>query len=203
MQTSKTKLTGILLAGGMSRRMGSEKGTLRIGDALLYEYPLHVLEMLCDEILISTCKKSMLPVPYPKVCDEIPGIGPLGGIYSCLKQSSNDLNLVLSYDMPVVNESLFRLLIGKKEQYDIVLPAMQENLPEPLCGLYSKNVIGLMEQMIAEQDFTVHHLLTRCHSGIIQISEEMECWQAELFMNINRKEDLHRLPPGFGTKSNE
>lgn len=203
MQTSKTKLTGILLAGGMSRRMGSEKGILRIGDALLYEYPLRVLEMLCDEILISTCKKSMFPVPYPKVCDEIQGIGPLGGIYSCLKRSSNDLNLVLSYDMPLVNDSLFRLLMGKKEQYDVVLPAMQESLPEPLCGLYSKNVIGLMEQMIKEQDFAVHHLLTRCRSGIIQISEEMECWQAELFMNINRKEDLHRLPPGFGTRTNE
>ncbi len=198
-----TKLTGILLAGGMSRRMGSEKGTLRIGDALLYEYPLRVLEMLCDEILISTCNKSMFPVPYLKVCDEIPGIGPLGGIFSCLKQSSNDLNLVLSYDMPLVSESLFQLLIGKKEQYDVVLPAMQESRPEPLCGLYSKNVIGRMEQMIKEQDFAVHHLLTRCSSGIIQISEEMECWQADLFMNINQKEDLHRLPPGFGTRSNE
>jgi len=200
MQTSNIKITGILLAGGMSLRMGSEKGILSIGDALLYQYPLQVLEMLCDEILISTCQASHFQVPYQKVCDEVKGIGPLGGIHSCLKQSSNALNLVLSYDMPLVTESLFRYLISKKGQYELVLPAMKEKRPEPLCGLYTRSVIEVIGQMIQEQDLAVNHLLNRCNSRILPISQEMECWQSDLFLNINSKEDLHRLPPGFGIK---
>jgi CTP:molybdopterin cytidylyltransferase MocA len=58
-QAMKSKMTGILLAGGMNRRMGKEKGNIRIGDAYLYQYPLSVLEKLCDEVLISTCKKAV------------------------------------------------------------------------------------------------------------------------------------------------
>jgi len=198
MSVNSKNLTGILLAGGMSRRMGSEKGTLRIGNSLLYQYPLAVLEELCDEVLVSTCDGSALRADHQKVCDEVKGIGPLGGIYSCLKQSSSELNLVLSYDMPLVNESLFRLLISEIDDYDIVLPGMPEERPEPLCGIYRKHTSAAMEEMISNKDFAVNHLLTRCNSKIVPISKEMECWLPELFLNINSKEDLKRIPPGFG-----
>jgi len=199
MPANNLKITGILLAGGASRRMGSEKGTLRIGISLLYQYPLAILELLCDEVLISTCNESLFQEKHKKVCDEVKGIGPLGGIYSCLKQSTHELNLVLSYDMPLVNESLFRLLISEVGGYDIVLPAISSGKPEPLCGIYRKATAGVMEEMISKKDFTVNHLLNRCPSKIIPISEEMECWRPELFLNINSKEDLKHIPPGFGT----
>jgi len=75
MDHSEVKITGILLAGGMSSRMGREKGRIKLGNRYLYEYPLQILETCCDEILISTC----------------------------LKHSSNELNVVLSYDMPAVS----------------------------------------------------------------------------------------------------
>lgn len=198
MHSNKLNICGILLAGGMSRRMGSEKGTLQIGSSVLFHYPLGVLEGLCDEILISTCEESILRVDHQKVCDEVKGIGPLGGIYSCLKQSSSELNLVLSYDMPLVNASLFRLLISEVDDHDIVLPGISEGRPEPLCGVYRRNTVSAMEDMISNNDFAVNHLLTRCHSKIVPITKDMECWQPELFLNINSKEDLKRIPPNFG-----
>ena len=101
MHSPKNKITGILLAGGMSHRMGKEKGFIRIGPKYLYQYALQVLDNLCDEVLISTCKEGLFLEKYPLVCDEIPGIGPMGGINTCLKQSSNEINVVLSYDMPL------------------------------------------------------------------------------------------------------
>jgi molybdopterin-guanine dinucleotide biosynthesis protein A len=203
MRDNDSKITGILLAGGMSRRMGTEKGNLRIGNSLLYEYPLGILEGICDEILISTCHGSAIPVKHRKVCDEVKGIGPLGGIYSSLKTSANDLTLILSYDMPMVNESLFRLLISKGEGYDIVLPAMQKKRPEPLCGLYRKSMISITGQMIEQNDLAVNHLLLHCKSKIVTIHKEMECWLPDLFLNINTREDLDRIPPGFGIEQDE
>lgn len=200
MPANKQKITGILLAGGRSQRMGSEKGTLRIGSSLLYQFPLGVLEGLCDEILVSTCNGSAFQVDHQLVCDEVKGIGPLGGIYSCLKQSSSELNLVLSYDMPLVNESLFRLLINALGDYDIALPGISEERPEPLCGIYRKGTASIMEEMISKKDFAVNHLLSRCRSKIVPISREMECWRPELFLNINSIEDLKRIPAGFETK---
>ena len=100
-------ITGILLAGGQSRRMGRDKGMIRIGKFLMYQYPLKVLESLCDEILISTCNPMEIEEDYEQVCDNIPGIGPIGGVATCLEKSSNDLNIILSYDLPLVNRGLF------------------------------------------------------------------------------------------------
>jgi len=200
MPANKLNITGILLAGGKSRRMGSEKGKLRIGSSLLYQFPLGVLEDLCDEILVSSCDGSALQVEHQLVCDEVKGIGPLGGIYSCLKQSSHELNLVLSYDMPLVNESLFRLLINELGDCDIALPGISEKRPEPLCGIYRKRTASIMEEMISKKDFAVNHLLTRCNSKVVPISEKMECWRPDLFLNINSKEDLKRIPADFGSK---
>ncbi len=198
MPDNKINITGILLAGGMSQRMGSEKGSIGIGNSFLYQYPLRVLEGLCDKILISTCKASLFTEKHPTVCDEVKGIGPLGGIYSCLKQSSTELNLVLSYDMPMVNQSLFKLLISESKGFDVVLPSLYENRPEPTCGIYSKGLTGLMEEMISEKDFALNHLLRRGRSKIVRITEEMDFWLPELFLNINNKEDLKRIPPDFG-----
>lgn len=200
MPANKLNITGILLAGGRSRRMGSEKGSLRIGSSLLYQFPLSVLEGLCNEILVSSCDGSALPVKHQLVCDEVKGIGPLGGIYSCLKRSSSELNLVLSYDMPLVNESLFRLLISELGDYDIVLPGISKERPEPLCGVYRKGTASIMEEMISKKDFAVNHLLSRCHSKVVPISGEMECWRPDLFLNINSQEDLKRIPTDFGSK---
>jgi len=203
MHTDSPKITGILLAGGLSKRMGREKGILRIGNALLYQYPLGVLESVCDEVLVSTCNDSVLKVKHRIVCDEVKGMGPMGGIYSCLKASASDLNLVLSYDMPLVNDALFRLLLSESATYDIVLPGVNQKRPEPLCGLYRKSIASIMKEMMDENDLTVHHLLKRCNSNIITISSEMECWRPDLFMNINSKEDLNNIPTGFGIKQYE
>jgi molybdenum cofactor guanylyltransferase len=199
MQIINTKITGILLAGGMSRRMGREKGTLQIGKTKLYQYPLRILEKICGEVLISTCNSDIFDSKHKTICDEIKGIGPLGGIYSCLKQSDSELNLILSYDMPLVNESLFSLLTSLVEDYDIVLPAMQENKPEPLCGLYRKSVTEIMEDIIEQKNYAVHTMLPKCKSRIVRITENMDCWHPNLFLNINSKEDLNYLPIGFGT----
>jgi molybdopterin-guanine dinucleotide biosynthesis protein A len=183
----------------MSRRMGREKGHLRIGNALLYQYPLRVLEKLCDEVLISTCSTSFSETGHRSVCDKVKGIGPLGGIYSCLEQSSNELNLVLSYDMPMVNAALFTSLMSDLKDYDLVLPALNGEHPEPLCGLYRKKLAGVLKEMIAEEDYAVRHLRSKCKSKLVPVTREMPCWHPDLFLNINSKEDLKKLAPGFGT----
>ncbi|MCK5137343.1 MAG: molybdenum cofactor guanylyltransferase [Bacteroidales bacterium] len=197
MNSSHSKITGILLAGGMSKRMGREKGILKIGDRFLYQYPLRILEALCDEILISTCKNFTPPLAYPTVCDEVAGIGPMGGIYTCLNRSSNDLNIVLSYDMPLVNEGLLKHLIHESEAHDIVLPALQKNKPEPLCSIYRKSVAGVFRDLIEKNIFAVHRILPLVNSRTILIDDRMPFYNPDIFLNINQESDLNRLPPGL------
>ena len=203
MDDSEIKITGILLAGGMSRRMGREKGVLKIGKRYLFQYPLKVLETICDEILISTCNDSSLPVRYTTVCDEVRGIGPLGGIYTCLKRSSNDLNIVLSYDLPLVNEGLLRYLIRERGSFDIVLPSLQENRMEPLCGIYQKRVAAKLKDLIDTKEYAVYRALQLTKSRTLLINDQMPFWHPDLFLNINHVDDLKRLPSGFGGEKDE
>ena len=96
---------------------------------------------MCDEILISGPKTLPGKLPYPVVKDKISGIGPMAGIQACLERSSNDLNLVVSYDLPLINEALLRFLMEKSEKWDLVAPAMQAERPEPLCAIYRKSLM--------------------------------------------------------------
>lgn len=203
MHKQTNKITGILLAGGLSKRMGVEKGTLRIGSLQLYQYALKVLEELCDEILISTCKEASFQERHRMVCDEIQGIGPMGGIYTCLKQSANDLNIVLSYDMPLVSSALIDHLLGERQSWDIVLPALVEERPEPLCGIYMKHTIPTFEKLISQRRYAVHHALTEVNSKIVLIDKWMSFWNPDIFLNVNKEEDLRKLPPGLKLLPNE
>lgn len=193
MQTG-TRLTGILLAGGESRRMGHDKGMIRVGKLLMYQYPLRVLESLCDEILISTCKPMEIEEPYEQVCDEIAGIGPIGGIYTCLKRSSNELNIILSYDLPLLRPELFTELLKSTENVDVVLPAIAPGKPEPLCGIYKKSTAALFEKMIGEKQYAIHRIVERANTTVIPVGPQMPFFHPDLFLNVNRITDLENLP---------
>jgi molybdopterin-guanine dinucleotide biosynthesis protein A len=193
MMAPQNKITGILLAGGESKRMGRDKGKIKIGKHYLFSYPLKILETLCDEILISRCSTDKLPVEHTHICDDIPGIGPLGGIYTCLKKSSNKLNIVLSCDLPLVNEELVRHMLTEAGKYDILVPALMSDKPEPLCGIYHKHVGEKMLELIENKTFAVHKILPLVASRTILIDESMPFYHSDIFLNINRSEDLTKL----------
>ncbi len=197
MNNSKIKISGILLAGGMSKRMGREKGIMKIGDQFLYHYPLKVLEDICDEIMISTCKNSAMTWDYPTVCDEMEGIGPMGGIYTCLKASANDINIVLSYDMPLVSKELLEYLLGEIENYDLVVPALSPHRPEPLCAVYRKRMTGILKDLMDQHIYAVHKAIPHARSKTIILKENISFYRENIFLNINQEEDLIKLPRTF------
>lgn len=201
MKTSNTKITGILLTGGMSSRMGREKGSLRLGGRMMYEYPLSALEALCDEILISGPKALPGNYPYPIIKDEIKGIGPMAGIHAGLGHSSNDLNLVISYDLPLINAELLSFLVKNSEDCDLVAPAIQADKPEPLCAIYRKSLMSVIETLIEEERYAVHLVISRARSRIMNIHKDLPFYHPDLFLNINRAADLKRLPESFGTEA--
>ncbi|PKP35407.1 MAG: molybdenum cofactor guanylyltransferase, partial [Bacteroidetes bacterium HGW-Bacteroidetes-17] len=131
-------ITGIILAGGKSRRMGKEKGLIELNGKQLIQYAIEVLKPICETILISTNSNFYDFLSYQKIADEFPDSGPMGGIYSCLKASKTNQNLVLSCDMPFINSQLLKELIENSHEYDIVVPWNGEQRFEPMCAFYHK-----------------------------------------------------------------
>lgn len=190
-------ITGILLAGGKSSRMGREKGLIRLGKGYLYQYPLKVLEHFCNEILISTCNKLNIRENYQQICDEVPGRGPAGGISTCLQKSSSELNIILSYDLPFVDIRLVRFLIDSMEDYDVVVPTAIPGKVEPLCGIYRKQVGDTMKELIASGEYAVHKVFQKVKTRIIAIDDSFSFYHSRLFLNINSEEDLSDLSGDF------
>jgi len=197
MKNYNHNITGILLAGGMSSRMGQEKGSMIIGKKMMYEYPLRALESVCDEILISGSSPLPGNSSHPVIEDEIKGIGPMGGIYTCLEKSRTDLNLVLSYDMPLINKGLLMHLAEKSGEWDMVVPGMSTDRPEPLCALYRRSMTTVLKELIREKNYAVHRVIPRVNSLVLEIEASMSFYNPQLFLNINYLEDLGSLPESF------
>jgi molybdopterin-guanine dinucleotide biosynthesis protein A len=182
--------TGIILAGGKSTRMGTEKGLVLFKGKPLINYALDVLNQLCDEVLISSNVKSYDHLGYKVIPDIYPGIGPMGGIYSCLKQSRNDLNLVLSCDMPFVTDEIFKHLLDVRENALVCVPWHKNDHYEPLCGIYHHQIIDEMNVFISQKNYKLPDLFKSSSFIPVNINQIDPPLNKHYFFSINSTADI-------------
>ncbi len=186
------KITGIILAGGKSRRMGVEKGLLKFGGKHLIEYAIEVLENVCGKILIVENSRAYNFLAYPVIADIIPNSGSMGGIYTGLMNSKTDLNLVLSCDMPFISEKLLNHLINNSEGFDVAVPCHGEGKFEPMCALYHKNTIPVFEQFIQNKNYKIQSVYQKLKTNKLYISADLDFYKSFLFDNLNSQNDLEQ-----------
>ncbi len=182
-------MTGILLAGGKSRRMDKDKAFIDFQGKKLYEYPLSVLKKFCPEILISSSDKRFENTNFPVIPDITGDIGPLGGIYTCLRKAKNDKALILSCDIPFINPEFIKLLIINSRNQTISLGINKNKMPEPLMAVYDKKILNRIEDMIKRGDFKIRRLFK---VGKIKYLDPLMFGfdPDKLFFNVNSPSDL-------------
>lgn len=184
------EVTGIILAGGKSSRMGHEKGLQLLGGKPLISYAVQALSGICNRIIISSSSEGYGSFCHKVVADEIPGIGPMGGIYSALKQSKTENNLVLSCDLPFVSAELLSFILEKAEGYQVAVPWMGNQHYEPLCGFYSLSILDKMNDFIVNGNYKLPDLFDEICINKLILNKEMAFCRENLFMNVNSKHDL-------------
>ena len=190
----KCELTGIILAGGKSSRMGKDKGLCQFNGKALVEYAIETLKPLCGQMMISA---NHFPEKYkqfgiPVVSDEIRNIGPMGGIYTCLKHSTTRHNLVLSCDTPFVGTILLSHLLRHINKEQVVAPAHHAFLVEPLSAYYATNVLDDIKQAINLGDYKLINLFKKVRFKTVQTGKLLPFQSGYSFLNINRPEDLEQ-----------
>ena len=146
------RVSGVILAGGESRRLGQNKALLRIGGQTLIERVVGSIAPLSAEVIVvvaSPQQAAALPLPREVrvVSDLFPGYGSLGGIYTGLSVSRGPWSLLVACDMPFLNSRLLRRLMAMRRDVDAVIPCL-EGQPEPLHAFYSKACLAPMERML-------------------------------------------------------
>ncbi len=191
-------VTSIVLAGGLSSRLGREKLAEVISGKSLIERAISSLSSLSREIFIVISQKqarSSLSYTYPgakTVVDLYPGKGSLIGIYTGLVHSSNFLNLVVACDMPFLNLNLLRYMVDISPGFDVVIPK-EDDQTEPLHAVYSKNCAGPMKNLIERADLKITGFLDSVKVRYVE-KEELDRFDPQRlsFFNINTESDLKK-----------
>jgi len=184
------EVTGIILAGGKSSRMGTDKGLQELCGMPLINYAIQSLSGLCSTILISTSSDAYQSFGYKTVADEIPGIGPMGGIYSALKQSKTEKNLVLSCDLPFVTIELLEYILENSDGYEVAVPYEGNRHYEPLCGFYHVSVLDILSNYIKKGNYKLPDLFDEIAINKLVIGNELPFYHKDLFLNVNTSSDL-------------
>lgn len=191
MAIEKFNLSGVLLTGGESRRMGRNKAFLEIGGKPLIERSLEVLNAVCKEVLISSSKDIDLYTGYgyKVIPDIIQEKGPLGGLFSVLQQVSYEQIFLVACDMPLLNEKAIAYTYKELGDYDAVIPYALGR-KHPLHACYHQRILPLVEEKIQEDKLRLTDLLSVCRTKIVKLDSEIkDRTERELleqsFMNIN------------------
>ena len=182
------QISGIILAGGKSSRMGSDKSLLKFGELTQTKIIYDKIKSLCSEIIISTNNSSLKIENTVSVPDIYKEIGPAGGIQACLKYSKTEKNIVVSCDSPFISANLFQYLLQKSEKYDVCVPVYKGKI-NPLIGIYDKNFLPVLESFIMNNNYKLLNIINKAKNIKIDITEKLDFFNENLFYNINTKND--------------
>ena len=198
-------VTGVILAGGTSRRMGQNKALLQLGDDPLIAHVIRRMRLATDELLLITNN----PAEYahlglPMHSDIVPNTGALGGIYTGLTHASYDVGVCVACDSPFLQPKLLTYLVSVLGDYDAVMPYTYKAPPsdnkdaqitlQTLCAAYSKRCcLSIIELMLQESELRVHALQAR--ANILTLAPEI--WktydsEGHSFFNVNTPEDFEK-----------
>jgi molybdopterin-guanine dinucleotide biosynthesis protein A len=188
-------ITGVVLAGGNSGRMGQDKALMQVNGKSLIRYAVDILHQVCGKVIISANKPDYLDTGCEIWPDELGKQAPMVGIYSCLKRSQNEWIAVLSCDMPLVNPLVFDLLMSNTDasKYDVVVPVHDKDCIEPLCGLYNRRVLQLLDKSIDINQFSMQQFIMHAKHKLVRTGSFQNFYNANLFANINTPNDFDLL----------
>ena len=197
-------ITGIILAGGKSTRMGQDKSFLKFGNHTVIEHAAELMKSLFNDVKIITNETEKYKFLELDCYEDIfKGNGPLGGIHSGLYHSSTELNFVISCDIPLITKDVIEFIINHKDNYSAVV-TKADGFIQQLCGLYSKILLPEIEKLIESSQDEVRNnaqhkrkcmvlsLIDSVNSKIIDIENEYADYKSGTFFNINKPGDYEQ-----------
>ena len=190
-------VSAIVLAGGMSRRLGRNKAIEPVGGEALISRVLRHLSGLTQQTVVVVNdmeRASVLPLlaSAKVVVDIYPDSGSLGGIFTGLTAAEGGWGLVVACDMPFLNADLWEHMLSLREGYDAVVPEL-DGRPEPAHALYAKACLAPIERRLKAGEFKIAGFFADVRVRLVPEQEVHRFDPDQLsFFNINTQEDLDR-----------
>lgn len=193
-------ITGIILAGGKSKRMGLNKSFLKVGEVTMIERTTELMKSLFERVILITNTPDEYKFLGIEMFEDIyKNVGPLAGIHSGLSHSNTDKNFIISCDMPFVNKGVIEFIIKYKTNKSITI-TKADGFVQQLCGLYSKQDLQEIVEIIDDDKFEINNsqkcgckvlqLVQKLDADIIDIANEYDGYEEGMFLNMNKPEDF-------------
>lgn len=186
-------LTLGILVGGMSSRMGKDKAWLQYGQLSFVEQLVGILSPLGTVCLSAAARQQeqFAKLGLPVVYDKNDNLGPLSGIKSLLNYSKTDWCFVCAVDMVRLEANLVRFLYEFcSSDYDCICLKVADKV-EPLCAIYNKSALLVLEKQLELRDLKLQNLLTRLSTKYVSL--EWSCFSNECLTNVNTPADYAAL----------
>jgi molybdopterin-guanine dinucleotide biosynthesis protein A len=191
---SDKRLSGAILAGGQSSRMGENKAFVTVGGVPIIERVIAQVRPLVSELTIITNtpdRYEHLGLPLHR--DILPGKASLGGLYTAIETAAADYTLVVSCDQPFLNPDLLRYLNSLRQGYDVIVPLNRDDYPQSMHAIYGKACAVPIRQRLEADRLKVIGFFPDVKVREVR-SEEIDRYDSQRwsFINVNTPEDLDR-----------
>jgi molybdenum cofactor guanylyltransferase len=183
-------VTGLVLAGGASRRMGRDKAFLELEGRPLIRVVIDRVAGVCAEVLVvAGDAQRYAGQGAPVVEDRFRGVGVLAGLHAGLQAASHDLALAVACDMPFLNPDLLRAFAGWAEGFDVVILQGARGV-EPLHAVYRRTCLPALEDAIRAGEHRIISFFSEVRVRYVT-PEEVVPFDPELcsFRNVNTPEE--------------
>ena len=188
-ETKFMQLQAFILAGGQSRRMGTDKSQLRFQNETFVDRIAAALEPAAESITLVGARQSH--ARFPTVADVHPGWGALGGLHAALAACTTEWAIVVACDLPLVTAELFKHLASLRKDHEAVVPVQSDGRPQPLAALYRiQPCLPRASELIETGHRRPLDLLELVNTRWVPFTELTNLDQAErFFVNINTPDD--------------
>lgn len=183
MKKLNKNITGVIMAGGKSSRMGTDKGLMNFNGKPMVLYTIELLTSIFDTVIISSNSVEYERFGLKCFPDVYKNCGPIGGLHTILQSLKTEFAFVISCDMPLVSTEDVIKIINHCNQFQIVIPLIN-NMLEPLCAIYSKTLLPEIEERIQSNRYKLADLVEHSNTKYIDFNSEKG------FRNFNTKEDF-------------
>jgi molybdopterin-guanine dinucleotide biosynthesis protein A len=188
-------MTGAVLVGGRSRRLGRDKALLLLLGRPLAQWVLEAVSPLVAECwLVTNQPLEHLALGFPLLIDVIPGRGALGGLLSVMLVARGEYVLLSACDTPFLQPTLLETMVkqARRGSQDAVICHSSRGL-EPLPGVFSCRLLPRLQAQVFGEDLRLRTLLNSCRTKVLPPEEVSRYDAQELsFFNINTSEDANK-----------
>lgn len=186
-------LTGLVLAGGGSRRMGRDKALVEVNGRRLIDIAVGVLRDCCVDVAVAAREQPIAGLDV-RVVDDAEGEGPLAGIVAGLRAARTPLVAVLGVDMPLASAAVFRRLAAAHAGEAAVVPRAG-GVIQPLHAVYARDAAEDLAALLARGERSPRVAIEVLGGRVLEpVDYDPEGTAGAFWANVNSPADLHRLP---------